>query len=135
MKTYASKLAGMDVVRQILQNEHSHLGIPISSDETFKKVNSNNKIIHERYRLRTYDVIDSSMSPTTATITLNDLNSIPINYIGLSLGAIMGAAWTAYAPHFRSVLIAGGSSFSFIIGRSDFLRAVAGMARLQFYER
>jgi hypothetical protein len=126
----------MKIVRQILQNEHNHLGIPISADKTFhKKVGSTYYKIMHRRRIRTNNIVDNGISSTSVIITLNDLNSIPINYIGYSMGAIMGAGWIAYAPHFRSVLIAGGSSFSFIMGRSDYLDTFTGMASLQFYER
>jgi len=60
----------------------------------------------------------------------------PNVYLGISLGAIMGAAWNAYAPiHLRSVLIAGGSLFTFIMGRSDIFALLKAFTDLQFYSR
>ena len=61
---------------------------------------------------------------------------VPNMYLGVSLGAIMGAAWNAYAPiHLRSVLIAGGSLFTFILGRSDIFGLLKSFTDLQFYSR
>jgi len=57
-------------------------------------------------------------------------------YLGISLGAIMGAAWNAYAPiHLRSTLMAGGSPFTFVLGRSDIFGLLKIFTDLQFYSR
>lgn len=47
----------------------------------------------------------------------------------------MGAGWTAYAGHHRSVLIAGGSSFTFLLGRADIFGLYVRMIGMQFYSR
>ena len=63
-------------------------------------------------------------------------SSLPSSYIGLSLGAVMGGGWTAFYPHhLRTVLVAGGSSISFLLGRSDLFGLYVQLCDLQFYSR
>jgi hypothetical protein len=63
-------------------------------------------------------------------------NALPSSYIGLSLGAVMGGGWNAFYPmHQRAVLIAGGSSISFLLGRSDLFGLYVYLCDLQFYSR
>jgi hypothetical protein len=68
-------------------------------------------------------------------IDFDVFESLPTGYIGHSMGAIIGAAWSAVAGYSRSVGLAGGSPFTFILGRSDafFLAKLALDA--QYYSR
>lgn len=62
--------------------------------------------------------------------------TIPGRFIGMSLGSILGGGWVAYSQiHDRAVLLAGGSSFSFLIGRSDLFWALMLLCDFQFYSR
>jgi hypothetical protein len=54
----------------------------------------------------------------------------------MSLGSILGGGWIASSQiHDRAVLMAGGSSFSFLIGRSDLFEALMLLCDFQFYKR
>lgn len=88
------------------------------------------------------DISSTYTSPKQWLIPPNELRyagstiKAPNVYLGVSLGAIMGAAWNAYAPiHLRSVLLAGGSLFTFIMGRSDIFAMLKAFTDLQFYSR
>ena len=68
-------------------------------------------------------------------ISSDIIEALPHTYYGLSLGGCMGAGWTAYAGHHRAVLIAGGSSFTFLLGRADIFGLYVRMIGMQFYSR
>lgn len=54
----------------------------------------------------------------------------------MSLGSILGAGWIAYSQiHHRAVLLAGGSSFSFLLARSDLFELLMLLCDFQFYTR
>ena len=54
----------------------------------------------------------------------------------MSLGSILGAGWIAYSQiHDRAVLMAGGSSFSFLLARSDLFDILMLLCDFQFYSR
>jgi hypothetical protein len=60
---------------------------------------------------------------------------VPGRYLGISLGSIIGGGYVPYMQYSRSVLLVGGSCFSFIFGRSylfNFYRAVMDQ---QYYNR
>lgn len=61
--------------------------------------------------------------------------SLPTGYIGHSMGAIIGAAWSAVAGYSRSVGLAGGSPFTFILGRSDAFLLAKLALDFQYYSR
>ena len=103
-------------------------------------------ILEEEYKdvLQHSAFFSSPASPSPSStpiipIELRYSNSsiqVPNFYLGISLGAIMGAAWNAYSSiHHRSVLMAGGSLFTFFLGRSDIFGLLKRFTDLQFYSR
>jgi hypothetical protein len=105
MKAYSSKIAGHMIVKLILSEKYNHLGVPV--DDEYK---------------------------SNQLLTFNYFNSIPNSYIGLSMGSILGAGWVAFAGiHSRAVLVAGGSSFTFLMGRSSAFSLFITFLGFQFY--
>lgn len=118
----SDKLAGYLILQHILQEEFSDI---LQESEFFAPAHSSFS------SSKSHSLIPpSELRYTQSTI------QVPNLYLGVSLGAIMGAGWNAYAPiHLRSVLIAGGSSFTFLLGRSDIFDLLKGFTDLQFYSR
>jgi hypothetical protein len=78
----------------------------------------------------------SHLFPASSPSSLYSPATVPGRFIGMSLGSILGGGWIAYSQiHDRAVLMAGGSSFSFLIGRSDLFEALMLLCDFQFYKR
>ena len=74
-------------------------------------------------------------SSSTSTVDISKVSSLNTAYIGHSMGSIIGVAWVAFAGYARSAHIAGGSPFSFVVGRSAAFALMQLAFDLQFYKR
>ena len=119
-QSMSDKLAGYLILQDILEVE-------------YKTILKNSGVFEEGL---TSSAPKYSLVPPQELRYASSTIQVPNMYLGMSLGAIMGAAWNAYAPiHLRSVLIAGGSLFTFILGRSDIFGLLKSFTDLQFYSR
>jgi hypothetical protein len=122
----SDKLAGYLILQVILEEEYKD----ILKDSAFFLPNNASSFTPSE------GLPNHSLIPPTELRYSHSSIMVPNMYLGMSLGAIMGAAWNAYAPiHLRSVLIAGGSVFTFILGRSDIFGLFKSFTDLQFYSR
>ena len=64
-----------------------------------------------------------------------NVDHIETAFIGHSMGAIIGVSWSILAQYARSAHIAGGSPFTFVMGRSAAFSLIARAIDLQFYTR
>ena len=120
----SDRLAGYLILQQLLENDYK-----IMLQESNFFIDNESSVEYKPSKMSTDFV------PEELTYSLNTI-AVPHMYFGVSLGAIMGVAWNAYAPiHSRSVLLVGGSLFAFILGRADIFELMKSFTDLQFYSR
>jgi hypothetical protein len=125
LQSFASKTAIRLMLPQLLSKVSCKLQLcsTLTSFEALAKTSA-----YLRGQRRTSEI-------RNVAVDIETFSSLPTGYIGHSMGAIIGAAWSAVAGYSRSVGLAGGSPFTFILGRSDafFLAKLAFDA--QYYSR
>ena len=135
VQSYLSKIAvGEVLLRHILDRDTQELRLP------FLDVNGNgkNEMCWTHHCTSSYGGSQTGDDDYIGSMANNDVwntTAFPLHYMGGSMGAILGGGYVAAAGIKRSVLAAGGSPFTFILGRSSIFSAFAFLYDLQFYNR
>lgn len=87
-----------------------------------------------RNRLRS-PAFKHSRGLKASSIDISKIESIETTYIGHSMGGIIGVAWAVFTGYARSAHLAGGSPFSYVMGRSAAFALLKLAFDLQFYKR
>lgn len=137
LQSYASKTAIRMILPSLLQEEGCRLGL-CKIDSLLSSANvsplSQHSVHHDVNSLRASTSQTNSVN-ILQNLDLTEIKRIATAYIGHSMGAIIGSSWVIFTGYSRSAQIAGGSPFSFIVGRSAAIDLLKLAFDLQLYKR
>merc|ERR1719231_599809 len=124
----------------------SRFDIPLSIRALMFDINTGVKDIeaalHQTFmsKMATKHMLHLIIDNERARLKINSATNIPTteatsSFVGISMGGILGAAYTVLANHTRSVLLVSGAPFTYLMGRADLIRIFLTLMDIQFFDR
>lgn len=142
-QAFASKTALRMILPTLLKQEASKLGltniasllVPEGAGRRLNNIVPEHRETRFRRQTRDDNSLDTAKTALSGSVSIQEINNIETSYIGHSMGAIIGTSWAILTGYARSAQIAGGSPFTFVMGRSAAFSLLKLAFDLQFYNR